>query len=187
MGETSLLGPELVRETTEKVKVIRQQLLAAQSRQKSYAHKRTRPLTFQTREHMFLKIRPRRGVIRFRKKGKLSPRYIGPFEILERIGEMTYRLALPPQLDRVHNVFHVSMLRKYMSHRSHIINWANVELNEHVTFNEQPVMIQDYSEKRIQRKTIQLVRILWRHQGIGESTWEGVNTMRANYPSSFPP
>ncbi|XP_058180201.1 transposon Ty3-G Gag-Pol polyprotein [Rhododendron vialii] len=110
LGETSLLGPELVRGTTEKIETIRQRLLAAQSRQKSYVDKRTKPLTFQ---------------------------------ILEKIGEVTYRLALPPQLDRVHNMFHVSMLRKYITHPSHIINRENVELNENVTLEEQPVEIQD--------------------------------------------
>ncbi|XP_058219910.1 uncharacterized protein LOC131330378 [Rhododendron vialii] len=140
-----------------------------------------------TGEHVFVKIKPRRGVIRFGKKGKLSPRYIGPFEILEKIGEVAYRLALPPQIDRVHNVIHVSMLRKYMSHPSHILNWEEITLNEDTTFDEQPVEIQDYSEKNIRGKTIKLVRILWRHQGIKESTWERADTMRTNYPYLFPP
>jgi hypothetical protein len=77
-----------------------------------------------------LKISPRRGIIRFGKKGKLSPRYIGPFEILQRAGEVAYRLALPPQIDRVHNVFRVSMLREYMSHPTHILNWEEVTIDE---------------------------------------------------------
>ncbi|XP_058185754.1 uncharacterized protein LOC131302978 [Rhododendron vialii] len=130
---------------------------------------------------------PRKGVIRFGKKGKLSPRYIGPSQILEKIGEVAYSLALPPQLDRVHNVFHVSMLRKYITHPSHNINWENIKLNEDVTLEEQLVEIQDYSEKCIRGKTIQLVRILWRHRGIKESTWERADTMCANYPNLFPP
>lgn len=161
--------------------------MTAQSRQKSYADKRTRQLTFQAGDHVFLKIKPRCGVIRFGKKGKLSLCYIGPFEILERIGEVVYRLALPPQLDRVHNLFHVSMLRKYMSHPSHIINWENVTLNEDITFEEQPVKIQDHSEKCIRGKTIKLVRILWRCHGIEESMWERADVMRNNYPYLFPP
>ncbi|XP_058211484.1 uncharacterized protein LOC131323652 [Rhododendron vialii] len=185
--EASLLGPELVRETTEKVRIIRQRLLTTQSRQKSYANKRTRPLSFQAGEHVFVNIKPRRGVIRFGKKGKLSPRYIGPFEILEKIGEVAYRLALPPQIDRVHNVFHVSMLRKYMSHPSHVLNWEEVTRKEDTTFDEQPIEIQDCSEKNIRGKTIKLIRILWRHRGIEESTWERADTMRTNYPYLFPP
>jgi hypothetical protein len=130
VGETSLLAPDLARETTEKVKVIQQRFLTAQSRQRSYADKRTKPLTFNVGDHVFLKISPRRGIIRFGKKGKLSPRYIGPFEILQRAGEVAYRLALPPQIDRVHNVFRVSMLREYMSHPTHILNWEEVTIDE---------------------------------------------------------
>ena len=97
-------------------------MLTAQSRQKSYADKRRRPLEFEVGNHVLLKVSPTRGVFRFGKKGKLSPRYIGPFEILERVGNLAYRLALPPSLSRVHNVFHVSQLRKYVADTSHIIN-----------------------------------------------------------------
>ena len=111
-GETALLGPDLVQETTEKIKSVQQRLVTAQSRQKSYADNRRRPLEFQVGDHVFLKVQPRRGIVRFGQKGKLAPRFIGPFEILQRIGEVAYRLALPPQLSGVHNVFHVSMLRK---------------------------------------------------------------------------
>ena len=96
VGEIALLGPDLVQETTERVKIIRQRLLTTQSRQKSYTDQRRRPLEFAVGDHVFLKVQPRRGVVRFGKKGKLSPRYIGPFEILQRIGEVAYRLALPP-------------------------------------------------------------------------------------------
>ena len=117
-----MLGPELVQETTEKVKLIRQRLETTQSRQKSYADKRTRPLSFDVDDHVFLKIKLRRGVIWFGKKGKLSPRYVGPFEILEKVGEVAYRLALPPSLASIHKVFHVSMLRKYLADLSHVID-----------------------------------------------------------------
>jgi hypothetical protein len=185
VGETSFLGPELVQETTEKVKVIKQRLLTAQSRQKSYADKRTRPLTFEVGDHVFLKIKPRRGITRFGKKGKLMPRYIGPFEVLERIGEVAYRLALPPQIDRVHNVFHVSMLKKYMAIPTHIIKWEDVTLDEDTTYEEKPVQILDHGEKRLRGKTIKLVKVLWRHRNIEESTWEQENVMRANHPELF--
>ena len=96
-----------------KVELIRKRLLKAQSRQKSYADTRQRPLEFEVGDHVFLKVMPKRGVIRFGKQGKLSSRYIGPFEVLERVGIVAYRLALPPSLSSVHDVFHVSMLRKY--------------------------------------------------------------------------
>ncbi|KAL5541142.1 hypothetical protein UlMin_044374 [Ulmus minor] len=93
----------------------------AQTRQKSYADKRRRSLEFQVGDLVFLKVAPMKGVMRFGKKGKLSPRFIGPFEILERIGKVTYKIALPPELSSVHNVFHVSMLKKYVSDPSHVL------------------------------------------------------------------
>ena len=113
VGESSITGPDLIRDTSEKVSLIRQRLFTAQSRQKSYADVRRRPLEFEVRDHFFLKVMPKRGVVRFGKRGKLSPRFIGPFEILERIGTVAYRLALPPSMSSVHEVFHVSMLHKY--------------------------------------------------------------------------
>ena len=107
VGERRLLGPEMVQLMVEKVHLIRDRLRAAQSRQKSYADNRRRSLEFQVGDHVFLRVAPTKGVIRFGVRGKLNPRYISPFEILERIGEVAYRLALPPTLSRVHNVFHV--------------------------------------------------------------------------------
>ena len=113
MGEGSITGPDLIRDAFEKVGLIRQCLLTAQNRQKSYAYVRRRPLEFEVGDHIFLKVMPKRGVVRFGKRGKLSSRFIGSFEILERIGTVVYRLALPPSKSGVHEVFHVSMLRKY--------------------------------------------------------------------------
>ena len=102
VGESSIIGPDLIRDTSEKVSLIRQRLLTAQSRQKSYADVRRRPLEFEVGDHVFLKVMPKRGVVRFGKRGKLSPRFIGPFEILERVGTVAYRLALPPSMSGVH-------------------------------------------------------------------------------------
>ena len=102
--------------------LIRQRLLTAQSRQKSYANVRRRPLEFEVGDHVFLKVMPKRGVVRFSKRGKLSPRFIGPFEILKMIGTVAYRLALPPSMSGVHEVFHVSMLQKYTPDPAHIVN-----------------------------------------------------------------
>ena len=111
VGESSIIDPDLIRDTSEKVGLIQKHLLTAQSLQKSYADRRCRPLEFEVGDHIFLKVMPKRGVIRFGKRGKLAPRYIGPFEILERVGTVSYQLALPPSLSGVHEVFHVSMLR----------------------------------------------------------------------------
>ena len=104
--------------------LIRQRLLTAQSRQKSYADVRRRPLEFEVGDHVFLKVMPNRGVVRFGKRGKLLPRFIGPFEILERVGIVAYRLALPPSMSGVHKVFHVSMLRKYALDPTHVVDWG---------------------------------------------------------------
>ena len=124
VGESSITGPDLIRDTSEKVSLKRQRLLTAQSWQKSYVDVRRRPLEFEVGDHVFLKVMPKRGVVRFDKRGKLSPRFIGPFEILERIGTVAYRLALPPSMSGVHEVFHVSMLRKYTPDPAHVVDWG---------------------------------------------------------------
>ena len=110
VGERSIIGLDLIRDTFEKVGLIRKRLLMAQSRQKSYTDRRRQPLEFEVGDHVFLKVMPKRGVVWFGKRGKLLSRYIGPFEILERVGTVAYRLALPPSLSGVYEVFHVSML-----------------------------------------------------------------------------
>ena len=121
VGERKYLGPELVEQATEAIKKIQKRMKTSQSRQKSYADQRRRPLEFEVGEHVFLKISPMRGIMRFGKKGKLSPRFVGPFEILERVGVVAYRLALPPSMFGVHDVFHISMLRKYIRDPSHVL------------------------------------------------------------------
>ena len=122
MGESSIIGPNLIRDTSEKVSLIRQCLLTAQSRQKSYADVQRRPLEFEVGDHVFLKVMPKRGVVRFGKRGKLSLRFVGPFEILERVGTVAYRLALPPSMSGVHEVFHVSLLRRYTRDPAHLVD-----------------------------------------------------------------
>ena len=122
VGESSIIGPNMIRDTSKKVSLIRQRLLMAQSRQKSYADVRRRPLEFEVGDHVFLKVMPKRGVVRFDKRGKLSPRFIGPFEILERVGTVAYRLALSPSMSGVPEVFHVSMLRRYTPDPAHVVD-----------------------------------------------------------------
>ena len=124
-------------------------------------------------------------MVRFSKRGKLSPRFIGPFEILERVGGVAYRLALPPSMTGVHEVFHVSMLRKYTSDPAHVVNWGQIEVDTDGTFEERLVCILDSRDQVLRRKTVRLVRVLWRHYGVEESTWECEDTMRATYPFLF--
>ena len=185
VGESSITGPDLIRDTSEKVSLIRQCLLTAQSLQKSYADVRRRLLEFEVGDHYFLKVMPTRGVVRFGKREKLSPRFIGPFEILERIGTVAYRLVLPPSMSGGHEVFHVSMLRKYTPDPAHVVDWGQTEVDTDETFEEGPVCIVDSHDQVLRRKTVRLVRVLWRHHGVEESTWEREDTMRATYPFLF--
>ena len=183
--ESSITGPDLIRDTSEKVSLIQQRLLTAQSRQKSYASLRRRPLEFEVRDHVFLKVMPKRRVVRFGNREKLSPRFIGPFEILERVGTIAYRLALPHSMLGVLEVFHVSMLRKYTPDPTHVVDWGQIEVDTDGTFEEGPVCILDSCDQVLLRKTVRLVRVLWRHYGVEESTWELEDTMRATYPFLF--
>ena len=128
---------------------------------------------------------PKRGVVGFGKRGKLSPRFIGPFEILERIGIVAYRLALPPSMSSVHEAFHVSMLRRYTPDLAHVVDWGQVEIDTDWTFEEGPVCIVDSRDRVLRRKTVKLVGVLWQHCGVEESTWEHEDTIRATYPFLF--
>ena len=125
---------------------------------------------------------PKREVVKFGKRGRLLPRFIGPFEILERVGIVAYR---PPSMSGVHEVFHVSMLRKYTPDPAHVVDWGQIEVDTDRTFEEGPVCILDSRDQVFRRKTVRLVRVLWRHHGLEESMWEREDTMRASYPFLF--
>ena len=124
-------------------------------------------------------------MVRFSKRGKLSPRFIGPFEILERVGTVAYWLALPPSMSGVHEVFHVSMLRRYTPDPAHVVDWGEIEVDTDGTFKEGPVCIIDSRDQVLRRKTVRLVRVLWKHRAVEESMWEREDTMRATYPFLF--
>ena len=185
VGESFITSLDLIRDTSEKVGMIRQRLLTAQSRQNSYADRRRRPLEFEAGDHVFLKVTPKRGVVMFSKRGKMSLRYIRPFEILERVGIVSYQLALPPSLSGVHEVFHVSMLRKYTPDPTHVVDWSELGINADGTFEERPVCIMDSREQLLRHKTMRLVKVLWQHRGVEGATREHEDTMRARYPFLF--
>ena len=180
-----MLGPELVQDALDKVRLIRQRLQATQSCQKSYADKRRRPLEFQVGEQVLLKVSPAKGVIKFRLRGKLNPRYVGPFEILERIGDMAYRLALPTSLDGVHNVFYVSMLRKYVRDPEQIVELEPLNVQPNLTSVEKPVRIVDYKELILRRRVIRYVKVQWTNQTEREATSELEEEMRSRYLELF--
>ncbi|XP_028079600.1 uncharacterized protein LOC114281353 [Camellia sinensis] len=147
VGERKLLGPEIVQQTVDKINLIRERLCTAQSKEKSYVDNRRRDLVFGVADHVFLNVSPMKGVMRFGVRGILSPRFGGPFEVLDRIGEVAYRLALPPSLVGVHNVFHVSILRKYVPNPSHVIDHAPLQFKEDLTYDEHPIRIIDTKEE----------------------------------------
>ena len=159
--------------TSEKVPIIQQRLRIAFSRQKSYADPKRKDVSFFFGDLVFLKVSPMKGVMRFGKKGKLAPRYIGPFEIKSRVGEVAYRLVLPPELSRIHPVFHVSMLRKYIPDPSHVLQPQIVEISEDLTYEEYPVAIVDRQVRQLRTKEIQMVKVLWSNHTVEDCTWEG--------------
>ena len=123
--------------------------------------------------------------MRFGNKGKLSPRYIRPYEIIEKIGPLAYRLALPPELSRIHNVFHVNMLRRYRLDPSHVIKDFEVEISENLSYVEEPIRIVDHKIKQLRNREIPMVKVVWKNHGIEEPTWETAEKMKRNYPQLF--
>ncbi|XP_070032189.1 uncharacterized protein [Nicotiana tomentosiformis] len=136
-----LLGTDLVRDSLEKVKNIQERLRTSQSRQKSYAYRKALDVAYMVGEKVLLSVLPMKGVMRFEKKGKLSLRHIGSFEVLERVGEVAYKLALPPSLSRFHIVFHVSMLWKCYGDPSHVLDFSTMQLDGDLTYDVEPVAI----------------------------------------------
>ena len=115
----------------------------------------------------------------------MSPRFVGPFEVLERMGKVAYRLPLPPSLSGVHNVFHVSILRKYIPDPSHVMDYEPLKLRDDLTYEEQPVKIVDNKEQELKRRTIRYVKVQWRNQFVREATWELEDEMKGKYPYLF--
>ncbi|KAL0539639.1 hypothetical protein IC582_023855 [Cucumis melo] len=185
VDEQRMLGPELVQTTNAAIQKIRARMLTAQSRQKSYADVRCKDLEFDVGDMVFLKVAPMKVVLRFEKKGKLSPRFVEPFEILKRIGPVAYRLALPSSLSAVHDVFHVSMLRKYVADPTHVVDFEPLQIYEDLSYEEQPVEILAREVKMLRNRGISLVKVLWRNHGVEEATWEREEDMRAQYSELF--
>nr|GEY91956.1 putative reverse transcriptase domain-containing protein [Tanacetum cinerariifolium] len=185
VGDSQLTGLELIRETNEKTVQIKNRLLTARSRQKSYADVRRRPLEFNIGDKVMLKVSPWKGVIRFGKHGKLSPRFIRPFKILERIGPVAYRLELPRELQGIHNTFHVSNLKKCLSDESLSIPLDEVQLDDKLHFIEEPAKIMDREVKRLKQSRIPIVKVRWNSHRGPEYTWEREDQMKSKYPHLF--
>ncbi|KAJ0743436.1 putative nucleotidyltransferase, Ribonuclease H [Helianthus annuus] len=184
-GEAQLSGPDIVLETTDKIVQIRDRLKAARDRQKSCADKRRKPLKFEVGDQVLLKVSPCKRVMRFGKKGKLSPRYIGPFEIIECVGSVAYKLNLPEELSGIHNVFHICNLKKCIADESLAMSHKDVQIDESLRFVERPISIEDRQVKKLQRKHVPIVKVKWDARRGPEYTWEVESTMRRKCPHLF--
>ncbi|KAI3775098.1 hypothetical protein L1987_49666 [Smallanthus sonchifolius] len=185
IGEAQITGPELIQETTDKISFIRDNIRVARSRQKSYADNRRKPLEFQVGDMVLLKVSPWKGVVRFGKKGKLAPRYVGPFKILERVGKVAYKLDLPSELSNVHPTFHVSNLKKCLADENLHIPLDEVRIDEKMHFVEKPVEIMDREVKKLKRSRIPIVKVRWESKRGPEFTWEREDQMKTKYPHLF--
>lgn len=185
IGEKQLSGPEIVQETTDKIIQVKERLKAARDRQKSYADNRRKPLEFQVGDKVLLKVSPWKGVVRFIKRGKLSPRYIGPFEIIRRIGPVAYQLQLPEEMVGIHDIFHVSNLKKCLADELLVVSLKDIEVNEQLKFVERALQIEDRKIKNLKHKRLVLVKAKWDSKRGPEYTWELESEMQRKYPHPF--
>ncbi|GJY03781.1 putative reverse transcriptase domain-containing protein [Tanacetum coccineum] len=185
VGDSQLTGPEIIHEMTEKIVQIKSRIQAARDRQKSYADVRRKPLEFQVGDKVMLKVSPWKGVIRFGKRGKLNPRYIGPFKIIAKVGTVAYRLELPERLSRVHSTFHVSKLKKCMADEPLAIPLDEIQVDDKLNFIEEPVEIMDREVKRLKQSRIPIVKVRWNSRRGPEFTWEREDQMQKKYPHLF--
>ena len=160
LSEKKIIGPDMIQETEEKVKMIRERLKVTTDRQKSYADMKRKDIRYEIGEKVVLKVSPWKKVMRFGRNDKLSPRFIGPYEVIEKVGPVAYRLALPPDLEKIHDVFHVSMLRRYRLDPSHVVSSEIIELRPDLTYEEEPVEILAHEVKELRNKKIPLVKVL---------------------------
>ncbi|XP_027912147.1 uncharacterized protein LOC114172716 [Vigna unguiculata] len=183
-GEAVLLGQELLEQTTEKLRTVRNRMQASQCRQKAYADRRRRPLEFAVGDHVFLRVTHTTGVGRALCSRKVLPKFLGPYQITRRIGPVAYEIALPPQLPNLHPVFHVSQLRKYVFDSAHVLEAEDIQIKEDLIVEVPPVALEDSKVEERRGKEVRLVTVIW-DQRTGDSTWELEEDMRKSHPHLF--
>ncbi|KAK9128574.1 hypothetical protein Syun_017371 [Stephania yunnanensis] len=185
--DVAVIGPEIVVDHTEKIRLIRLRLNGVQERQKEYYDMYHGELAYDVGDYVYLKVSPIKGHKRFGIKGKLAPRFIGPFKVKKRIGKVVYELELPYQLSDIHPVFHVSMLRLYRSKEGErpIVDLSQIDLREDITYDEHPIQILDRKVKILRNKEIPSVLVKWRYHRNEELTWELESYMREYFPYLF--
>ena len=172
----------MVDEAEEQVRVIQENLKIAQSRQKSYADKKRQSILFQVGDHVYLRVSPMKGVQRFGVKEKLAPRYVGPFLISEQCGPVAYRLELPTHLSAVHNIFHVSQLRKCLRVPEKMVDIEKLQLEPDLVYQEQPIKIVDFKTRVTRNQTSKFYKVQWSNHSEREATWETEDFVRSKCP-----
>jgi hypothetical protein len=184
-SERQVFGPDILLEAEENIRMILENLKAAQSRQRSYADTRRRELSFEVGDYVYLKVSSIRGTKRFGVKGKLAPRYIGPYQIQARRGEVAYQLSLLENLSAVHDVFHVSQLKKCLRVLEEQLPAEDLEVQEDLTYIEKPTQILETADRVTRRTTIRMCKVKWGHHSKEEATWEREDDLKAKYPELF--
>ncbi|GJY97823.1 hypothetical protein Tco_0514733 [Tanacetum coccineum] len=158
---------------------------AARDRQKSYANLKRKLMDFQIGDNVMLKVSPWKGVVRFGKRGKLNPRYVRPFKVIKKVGDVAYKLELPEELSRVHNTFHVSNLKKGYADEPLAVLFDGLHFDDKLHFVEEPIEIMDREVKRLKQSQIPLVKVRWNSKRGPEFTWEREDQFRKKYPHLF--
>jgi hypothetical protein len=181
-GEKVIFGLDLVKEVEAIVHCIQENLKATKSHQETYANKRHRPLEFEVGDHVYLRVSPMKGMKRFGVKGKLAPRYIEPFSILEKCGSVAYKLDLPPSLAGVHDIFYVSQLKKCLKASVDIMFPEVTPLEADLSYPEPPIKILDQKDRVMRRKRIKFFKIQWSNHSEEEATWESEDVLHSHHP-----
>jgi hypothetical protein len=185
VGEKTREGSGFIKEVEEKVALIRKRLLEAQSQQKSYADNRRRELSFEEGDFVYLKVSPMREVKRFQVKGKLASRFVGPYPIIGRVGPAAYCLELPESMSDIHNVFHVSQLRKCLKVPEKHIEEETIQIQKDLQYREKLVKILDSAIRKTRNSEVKLCKVQWSREGEEEATWESEDSLRREYPYLF--
>eukprot|EP00253_Pinus_taeda_P003352 PITA_03352 len=178
------LGPQMLKEMEDMVKRVRVNLKAAQDRKKNFADRKRRFKEYQVVDHVYIQIQAKRSTLQWSGCAKMAPRYCGPFQVLARIGLVAYQLALLSHI-QVHNVFHVSVLKKYVYDPKHVIRWQDIQVEPEGEVLVEPLRILDRREVQLRKRVITQVKVRWRHFGPEEATWEDEELMKRTYPDLF--